>query len=269
MDFFLAHPPTFFIAIGVLSLMVGSFLNVVIYRLPRMLHASACDFNLAKPRSFCPHCEKALLWWHYFPVLSYTLLLGKCHFCGARISLRYPLVESLSVVMALLVALKFGISLTTLVALPLGYTLLALLFIDLETYLLPDQLTLLMLWVGLLASVGGTLTDPASAIIGAVAGYSSFWLIAKGFKKLRGVEGLGQGDMKCLAMLGAWLGWQALPIIVFTAAGSGCIIGALWLTLTRRGYRTPIPFGPFLVIGGFVALLLPDRLLYGLFPLIG
>ena len=282
MQLLLAQSPALFIALVLLlGLLVGSFLNVVIWRLPKMLEREwqaqcaelAADgrattivagetFNLIRPRSACPACHTPIKAWHNIPVLSWLLLRGRCAQCQVSISARYPLVEVLTGVLSALVAWKFGYGMPVLGALLVTWFLLALTFIDLDHQLLPDSLTLPLLWLGLLASLawqGGSSTslpvDPRSAVIGAVAGYLSLWSVYQLFKLATGKEGMGYGDFKLLAALGAWLGWQMLLPIVLISAAVGAVTGILLIALAGRGRATPIPFGPFLSAAGWLTLM--------------
>lgn len=258
-------------AAGIVGLAVGSFLNVVIHRLPQMLerewqaeHAEATGskpqgasprYNLVVPPSTCPACGHRIRAWENIPLLSYLLLRGRCSNCKVRISARYPLIELLSGALAVVLAWRFGATLALAGALLFTWMLIAASAIDLEHYLLPDVLTLPLLWLGLLFNLPGTYTPLADAVIGAIAGYGVLWLVYHGFRLLTGKEGLGRGDFKLLAALGAWCGWQLLPLIILAAAGLGALIGGGWLLLGRRGREHPIPFGPFLAAAGVLALL--------------
>jgi leader peptidase (prepilin peptidase)/N-methyltransferase len=261
------------------SLLVGSFLNVVIVRLPKAMHLEwqqECRFvlnleenhqqvsspalaSIAWPGSHCPNCHIPLKAWHNIPVISYLLLRGKCAFCTIHINPRYPLVELLTAALGLLVAWLLEPSLATVMALMLVYMLVALTFIDLDHKLLPDQLTLPLMWLGLVVNAFGLFTSLQDAFWGAVAGYMSLWLVYWGFRLATGKHGMGYGDFKLLAALGAWLGWQALPIIVLVAAVTGIIVG---LALRIRAVQTDpqVPFGPFLSAGGLAYLLWGDPL---------
>lgn len=253
------------------GLAIGSFLNVVIYRLPRMLERQwqrECaelaalpapkdgeeSFDLAWPGSHCPACGHGLRAWENLPLLSYVLLRGRCSACRASIGLRYPLVEGLSALLALIVVWRFGPEWRTVAALGLTWALLALTFIDFDVKLLPDSITLPLLWCGLLLSLVGGFTDPASAIIGASAGYLVLWLTYQGFRLLTGKEGMGYGDFKLLAVLGAWLGWQALPQVVLISALLGSLVGVGLILFGGRHRDLPIPFGPYLALAGWIAL---------------
>jgi len=283
------HPGIWLIGAGVLSLLVGSFLNVVIIRLPKAMHQEwqhECrllfesskqdsqieqDQSLPKPAlaaiawpgSQCPVCHTPLKPWHNIPVISYGLLGGKCAFCKTKISPVYPLVESLTAVLGLLIAWLMGPSAATIMALILMYFLVVLTFIDLEHKLLPDQLTLPLLWLGLVVNALGGLTSLQEALWGAVAGYLVLWLIYWGFRLATGRHGMGYGDFKLLAALGAWLGWQALPIIVLASSVAGIIVG-VGLRLRSTPTDPQMPFGPFLAAGGLVYLLWGEQL-WGLF----
>ena len=276
-----------------LGLVVGSFLNVVIHRLPIMMerewrqqcaelaaedvHAAREQgspaevvpastavpaFNLVVPRSACPSCGTQIHGWHNIPVVSYLLLGGRCAACGTPISLRYPLVELLTGVLSAAVAWRFGLSWTVLPALVLTWSLVALAAIDLDRQLLPDDITLPLLWLGLLISLcePGSASraipvDPASSIIGAAAGYLSLWSVFQVFKLLTGKEGMGYGDFKLFAAFGAWFGWQMLLLIILLAAIAGAVVGIALIALRRHGRGVPIPFGPYLAAAGWVALM--------------
>jgi leader peptidase (prepilin peptidase)/N-methyltransferase len=253
-----------------LGLIVGSFLNVVVHRLPVMLERDwqrqsreilgldvpvETVFNLALPRSHCPACGAPLRAQDNFPVLSYLLLRGRCRQCQAAISLRYPLLEICSALLAVAVVAHFGVTWLALYALLLTWTLLALAAIDLEHQLLPDDLTQPLLWLGLLLNTQNLLTSPISAVFGAAVGYLVLWSVYWIFKLLTGREGMGQGDFKLLAALGAWLGWQMLPVIVLLSSFVGALTGIALIVLRGRDRREPLPFGPFLAAAGFIALL--------------
>ncbi len=247
----------------VFSLLIGSFLNVVIVRLPRQMHwqwekdeqGAAPPPGIAWPPSHCPSCEHTLSWWENLPLLSYLLLRGRCRACKAGISLRYPLVEALTALLSLVVVLKLGPQWSTVAALVLTWALIALAFIDLEHFLLPDRITLPLLAVGLLVNTIGGFTDPLSALIGAVSGYGLLWAVYHTYRVLTGREGFGYGDFKLLGALGAWLGWQLLPLIILLSAGVGAAIGITLILMRRHQRSEPLPFGPFLVGAGWLALL--------------
>jgi len=253
-----------------LGLVVGSFLNVVIHRLPRMLERDWQDqcaelrgepvpepppYNLVTPASGCPACGHPIRPWENIPLLSYLLLRGRCSACGTPISARYPLVELASGLLSMLVAWQFGPGSQALVALLLLWGLIALTVIDFDTQLLPDQLTLPLLWLGLLLNTGGLFTDLGSAVIGAAAGYLALWLVFHIFRLLTGKEGMGYGDFKLLAMLGGWLGWQLLPQIVLVSSLVGAVVGITLILVAGRDHNRPIPFGPYLASAGLIALL--------------
>jgi leader peptidase (prepilin peptidase) / N-methyltransferase len=263
-------------AAAVLGLAVGSFLNVLIHRLPKMMHAQwalqAAEFegreapaperlNLWTPPSHCPACKAPIRAVENIPVLSYLWLRGRCAHCAARISPRYPLVEALTAVLSGWVAWRFGWSLACAGGLLLTWILVALSFIDTDTTLLPDDLTLPLLWAELLLNVRGTYAALPDAVIGACAGYLVLWLVYWGFKLATGREGMGYGDFKLLAALGAWLGWQMLLPIVLLSSVAGAILGIAAIVLARRGRHVPIPFGPYLAIAGYVALLYGRQIL--------
>ncbi len=255
---------------GLLGLVIGSFLNVVIHRLPRMLEAEwaaqaaefegreappAPRFNLWTPPSRCPSCEAPVRPLQNIPVLSWLALRGRCASCRAPIPLRYPLVEALTAALSAWTAAHFGWGLAGVGALVLVWYLIAMSFIDADTTLLPDNLTLPLLWMGLLINVDGSFAPLSEAVIGACAGYLSLWLVYQGFKLLTGREGMGYGDFKLLAALGAWLGWKMLLPVVLLSSLAGASIGICLWVLARHGRYVPIPFGPYLAIAGFIALL--------------
>ena len=253
-----------------LGLCVGSLLNVVIHRLPKMMEAGwreecaalegrepppRAPYNLFTPRSACPACHTPIKAIHNIPVASWLALRGRCAKCGVRISARYPLVELLGGLVAALMAWRFGYSSQLAFALVFGWAMIALAFIDLDTQLLPDDITLPILWLGLLANLAGAYTDLRSAVLGAVAGYLILWLVYWAFRLLAKKEGMGFGDFKLLAAIGAWTGWQVLPVAILASASLGAVVGSLFLWLARRGADTRIPFGPYLALGGILALL--------------
>lgn len=257
-----------------LGLLVGSFLNVVIYRLPLMMEASwrkdCCELleveqekapvplSLAVPNSHCPHCGTAIRPWQNIPVISYLLLGGKCAACGVKISLRYPAIELITGLLTLSLASHFGLSPALGGAVLFTWAMITLTMIDVDHKLLPDDITLPLLWLGLLLNINGTYVSLADAVIGAMAGYLILWSIYWLFKLLTGKEGMGYGDFKLLAALGAWLGWQALPIIILLSSLVGAICGIALMLLKGRGKEIPIPFGPYLAAAGWIALLWGD-----------
>ncbi len=257
---------------GLLGLVVGSFLNVVIYRLPLMMQrafqaecaaALGSDagfdesepFNLAFPASRCPACGGAIAPWHNIPLAGYLWLKGRCADCAEPIPLRYPLVELTSGVLAVLTIMHFGATAAGLAALVLGWSLLAAAVIDLQHQLLPDAIVLPLLWLGLFVNLFHLFATPQAAIIGAMAGYLSLWTVYQGFKLLTGKEGMGYGDFKLLALLGAWMGWHDLPLIIILASGVGACTGIGLMASKRLQSGNPIPFGPFLAAAGWLALL--------------
>ncbi len=258
---------------GVLGLMVGSFLNVVIHRLPKMMEMGwrqqcaellqrgadqpepPVPYNLIVPRSACPHCGHAISAWENIPILSYALLRGKCRECGAAISPRYPIVEAISGMLCAYAAWHFGFGWSAAGALLLVWALLALTAIDIDTQLLPDDITLPLLWAGLLFNWFGLgYTSLSSAVLGAAIGYLSLWSVYWLFKLITGKEGMGYGDFKLLAALGAWLGWQMLPLIILLSSLVGAVVGIALIVALKHGRNIPIPFGPYLAGGGLIAL---------------
>ncbi|HYC47945.1 MAG TPA: A24 family peptidase [Burkholderiales bacterium] len=266
----LATTPWLYITAAVLlGLCVGSFLNVVIHRMPKIMETrwrAECAelnneeppkterYNLVVPRSRCPACGHKIGALENVPILSYVALGGKCAACGARISIRYPIIEALTGAMSGYIAWHFGFTLAAGAALVFTWMMIALAFIDLDTFYLPDDLTLPLLWIGLLFSLWGGFTDLPSAVIGAVAGYVSLWLVFWAFKFATGKEGMGYGDFKLLAAIGGWLGWKMLPLVILLSSFVGAIVGILLIVLARRGRNVPIPFGPYLAVAGLIAL---------------
>ena len=266
----LADPLVFAWVAGVLGLMVGSFLNVVIHRLPIMMErdwAAQCaelrnepapefePLTLAKPRSRCPQCGHSITVMENIPILSWLLLRGRCKGCAKPISVRYPLIEAVTGLLFAFVAWKFGFSVAGVGALVFIGALVALTGIDFDTQLLPDDITLPLLWLGLALNAFGAYTDLKSAVIGAMAGYLSLWAVYWGFKLATGKEGMGYGDFKLLAALGAWLGWQMLPVTILLSSFVGAVVGLALMVLTRRGRNVPIPFGPYLAAAGVISLI--------------
>lgn len=246
----------FLIEIGILGLIIGSFLNVVIYRLPIMPQCT-----LIAPRSHCPKCKALILWWQNIPVVSYILLRGKCGYCKTAIHWRYPAIELLSCIAALLVAMHFGISIKTFALLILTWALIAAVFIDFDYLILPDSITLPLIWTGLLLNTNYIFTTPENAIIGAASGYFSLWLIAFIFKLVRKIDGMGHGDFKLLAVFGAWLGWQILPLVLFLASLIGAIAGLISVLRKKNKFTNPMPFGPYLAITGWLAFFYGQKIL--------
>ena len=268
--------PVLSFMLAALGLVVGSFLNVVIHRLPKMMEAQwAQDFadyrdepapdevplSLACPGSQCPHCNTNIKAWQNIPVVSYALLRGRCASCEAAISIRYPLVEMVTALLWVICGLTFGISNALAGALLLTAVLIALTAIDLDLQLLPDSLTLPLLWVGLLINMTGTFTSLESALLGAVFGYLSLWSVYWLFKIITGKEGMGYGDFKLLAALGAWFGLAALPTIVLLSSLVGATLGLTLILTGQQTRETPMPFGPFLAGAGLIHLLYPNALL--------
>ncbi|QQC63427.1 prepilin peptidase [Paraburkholderia ginsengisoli] len=258
----------------VFGLVIGSFLNVVVHRLPIMLErawraeisdttdAPPADdglparYNLWVPRSACPHCGHVLSAWENLPVISYVLLRGRCSACKAHVSLRYPLLEIASAAFAAGTLASFGPTATALAAFGLCAALLAMSAIDIDTHLLPDSMTLPLLWAGLIVNFNGMFTSLHDAVLGAIFGYLVLWAVHWVFRLVRGVEGMGYGDFKLLAALGAWLGWAALPQIVLIAAVAGAVVGLAATWRGRMRFEEPLPFGPFLAAGGALTLFL-------------
>jgi len=250
-----------------LGFLIGSFLNVVIHRLPIMLErewraeyapelASEERFDLVMPRSRCPHCGHAITAFENIPIISYLMLRGRCSNCHARISPRYVAVETLTGLLSGVVAWHFGFSVEAFGGLLLTWGLIALAGIDIETQLLPDRITLPVLWLGLLFNTQGVFTDLRSAVIGAAMGYLSLWLVYQLFKLATGKEGMGYGDFKLYALIGAWLGWQQLLVVILLASGVGAAVGMALLGLKRIAHvDVPVPFGPFLAAAGWIALI--------------
>lgn len=240
------------------GLVLGSFLNVVIYRLPLMLlrdpQSISPRFDLCLPASHCPHCQHKLKWWQNIPLFSYIFLGRRCYACKQLISWQYPLVEISSGLLFILGFYLFGLSAALLPALVFSLFLLAMTGIDIKHHLLPDHLTLSLLWLGLIVSLWSIFTDPSSAIIGAVGGYLCLWLVYQLFFLFTGKQGLGYGDFKLLAALGAWLGWQALPLLILISAGLGALFGLGLILLGKHHRHQPFAYGPFLALAGFICL---------------
>ena len=254
---------------GLLGLCVGSFLNVVIHRLPRMMElewqAQCADLrgespspsealSLARPRSRCPACGHQITALENIPIISYLILRGKCSKCAAPISLRYPVVEAATGLLSAYAAWHFGPTPQAIGALIILWALIALTAIDCDTQLLPDSITLPLLWIGLTLNLAGAYVDLSSAVIGAMAGYLTLWSVYWLFKLATGKEGMGYGDFKLLAALGAWMGWQMLPVIILLSSIVGAIVGISLIVFSRHGRNTPIPFGPYLAAAGIIAL---------------
>lgn len=269
-----------FIGVTVLGLLIGSFLNVVIYRIPKMLeqewHLQCAHLledqnridelqakekiTLSKPNSTCPHCKHAIKPWENIPVISFIFLGGKCSACKTKISIRYPLVELATAALSFVTIFYFGASYSGLAALILTWVLISLTMIDADTQLLPDNMTLPLLWLGLISNSFHLFTNIDSALWGAVFGYLSLWSVYWGFKLLTGKEGMGYGDFKLLAALGAWMGWQMLPIIILVSSVVGAVIGIGMILIKGKDKNIPIPFGPYLAIAGWISLIWGEQL---------
>jgi len=275
-DFLASHVLAFVLCALLIGLLVGSFLNVLIYRLPKMMQrdwreqareilelppeAQANTFNLVLPNSSCPHCAHEIKPWENIPVISYLFLRGKCSSCKAQISLRYPLVELTCGLLSAYIAWHFGFTWQAGGMLLLTWGLLAMSLIDADHQLLPDSLVLPLLWLGLIANSFGLFISLETALWGAIAGYLSLWSVYWLFKLVTGKEGMGYGDFKLLAMLGAWGGWQILPLTILLSSLVGAVLGLLMLRLRNAETSTPIPFGPYLAIAGWIALLWGEQI---------
>ncbi len=280
-----AQSPVVFTAVAfVFALLVGSFLNVVIYRLPLMMYREwheQCEelqktdtpelpdkpFSLVAPRSACPSCGAPITAWQNIPLISYLMLGGRCHGCKQRISIRYPVIELLTAVLAAVCATHFGFGWEALMAIGLTFTLVAISMIDIDHQLIPDSIVLPLLWVGLAMSLMHPMTgadtlfvSPVDSIIGAIAGYLSLWSVYQLFKLVTGKEGMGYGDFKLLAALGAWLGWQSLHMIIMLSAVVGALFGVAMIVFRGRDRQLPIPFGPYLAAAGWVTMLYGDTI---------
>jgi len=285
-EIFEAWPLALLVLTAVVGLVAGSFLNVVAYRLPIMMelawraqaaeldthgvpvpeHAKTARFDLAWPPSTCPHCGRRIAAIENVPVLSFLALRGRCAGCGVRISARYPLVEGVAAALGVAVAYQFGPTWQTVAALGFTWSLLALTLIDLDHKLLPDSITLPLLWAGLVIAavpIGAQplFTDLHSSVLGAVAGYLSLWTVYQLFKLITGKEGMGYGDFKLLAAIGAWLGWQKLPLVILASAAVGSVVGVTLIVAGGRSRHVPIPFGPYLAAAGWIALLWGEPLI--------
>jgi leader peptidase (prepilin peptidase)/N-methyltransferase len=267
----LAHTPTFAAVAALFGLAVGSFLNVVIHRLPKMMErdwqaqcaelagqapapSPAAPYDLARPPSSCPSCGHRIRVHENIPVLSYALLRGRCAGCGTGIGIRYPVVEALTGALTAYAAWHFGFGWAAVGAMLFLWCMIAASFIDIDTQLLPDSITLPLLWAGLLFNLRGTFVDLPSAVIGAAAGYLVLWSVYWLFRLATGKEGMGFGDFKLLAAIGAWLGWKILPLVILLSSFVGAAVGIALIALARRGREVPIPFGPYLACAGAIAL---------------
>ncbi|KEF31622.1 N-methyltransferase [Marinobacter nitratireducens] len=272
LETFLATPWLLYLSVVLVSLCIGSFLNVVILRLPKIMHQDwrcQCEeflelpeqqrkneeqITLSKPASTCPSCGHKIRAWENIPVISYLILGGKCASCKTRISPRYPAIEAATAIFSVVTVALLGPTEAALWALLLVWTLVALTVIDFDTQLLPDSITLPLMWLGLILNYFGVLTDFNSAFWGAVAGYLSLWSVYWLFKIVTGKEGMGHGDFKLLAALGAWLGWQMLPAVILLSSVVGAVVGITLMVVKKHGREVPIPFGPYLAAAGLLAL---------------
>ncbi len=282
------YPLLLITLVGVFGLLFGSFFNVVIYRLPKMMESTwkyECElllsddenaeeveppqFNLAIPNSHCPSCNAPVKAWQNIPVISYVMLRGRCALCKAPIGIRYPIVECLTALLTIFPLLMFGFTTYAFAAILFSWILLILTVIDIDHQLLPDQLTLPLIWLGLLFnSITGSI-PLHDAVWGAIAGYMSLWSVFWLFKLLTGKEGMGYGDFKLLAALGAWLGWQFLPLIILLSSVVGAVFGGAVMMLKRSDSSTPMPFGPYLAGAGWIALFWGEALIDGYLQLAG
>lgn len=270
---------SFFIAIGIIGAVVGSFLNVVIHRLPIMLeeqwrkeshaflfpkapYTEDRQYNIALPAYHCSTCQNKIRMWGNLPIISFIFLKGRCSVCKTCIAYRYPAIECVAAIITLIIGWKFGITIETLAYCLLSWSLLALTMIDWDTQLLPDSITLPLIWGGLIFNSFHTGVDLYDAVWGAIAGYLSLWSVYWGYKLVTGKDGIGYGDFKLLAALGAWLGWMMLPIIIFLSSLVGTLVALALIILKRHKRSHPIPFGPYLAAAGFVALLWGNQLLH-------
>ena len=275
---FQAYPVIFLTSNFILGLLIGSFLNVVIHRLPIMMEndwkQQCCDlleleqdntqeeaYNLVVPRSRCPHCHHLITALENIPIISYLFLKGKCSNCHASISIRYPLIELITALVSVIVAYIFGPNIQTIFALFLSWGLIALTMIDFDHQLLPDDITLPLLWLGIGINYIGLFTNLEASVLGAILGYGSLWLVYIVFKLVTGKQGMGHGDFKLLAMFGAWLGYQYLPLIIVMSSLVGALIGISMIIFYSHDRAKPIPFGPYLAIAGWICLLWGEKLL--------
>ena len=276
--FFQQSPTAFNIFVVIFSLIIGSFLNVVIYRLPKMMHnawylecrefladevknippTKITELTLSKPDSTCPKCQHKIRFYENIPVISWLFLKGKCGQCKNNISIRYPLVETTTALLSLVIANHYGVSFETLLLLILTWGLICLTLIDFDHMLLPDQIVMPLLWLGLLVNITGTFVPLNDAVIGAAVGYMSLFSVFWLFKLLTGKEGMGHGDFKLFALFGAWLGWQLLPILILMASVVGALIGISLMLFKNHTREQAIPFGPYLAIAGWITLLWGD-----------
>lgn len=276
--FFQQSPTAFNIFVVILSLVIGSFLNVVIYRLPKMMHnnwylecreflaeevkdipqRTVTELTLSKPDSTCPKCQHKIRFYENIPVISWLFLKGKCSQCKSSISIRYPLVEATTALLSLVIAIQYGVSIETLLLLILTWGLVCLTLIDFDHMLLPDQIVMPLLWLGLLVNIPATFVPINDAVIGAAVGYMSLFSVFWLFKLITGKEGMGHGDFKLFALFGAWIGWQLLPILILMASVVGAIIGISLMLFKNHTREQAIPFGPYLAIAGWITILWGD-----------
>ena len=278
------NAPFFYSFVFIISLMIGSFLNVVIFRLPKMMHQqwqiecrafladelaekpaddveqASTPITLSKPNSTCPNCQHQIKVYENIPVISWLFLRGKCSQCQEKISARYPLVELTTALLSLIIATQFGATLTTLFLLILTWGLVSLTLIDFDHMLLPDQITLPLLWLGLLVNTQQLIVPLEQAVIGAVVGYMSLFSIFWLFKLLTGKEGMGYGDFKLVAVFGAWIGWKLLPLLILMASAVGAIIGISLIVMKKNQRQQAIPFGPYLAIAGWITILYGEQI---------
>lgn len=269
----------FYIVIFILGLCIGSFINVVVYRVPKALFFSwfvqcydylnvqpkfsktpELGLNIFWPSSHCPTCKSKIIFIDNIPIISYLLLRGKCRFCGNNISIYYPIIEIITAILSLIVGFKFGINLITIFSLLITWVLIIQSAIDFKESLIPDEITLPILWLGLVINYFNVFVDLHEAVMGAVGGYLFFWIIYWMFKLITGKDGIGYGDFKLLAMLGAWLGYKMLPLIIVISCTMGSIIGGILILLKKRARDSAIPFGPYLAIAGWIAMLYGARI---------
>ncbi len=281
LEVLLTNSTIYYAVVTILSLFVGSFLNVVIYRLPIMMEktwVTECKellncspstpdaqedeavFNLMVPRSQCPSCNKQIKSWQNIPVISYLIMGGKCGNCRTSISIQYPLIEIVTALLSLMVAIKFGVSIQALAGILITWSLIALSVIDFKHTLLPDDITLPILWLGLIASLIPVFVSPSDAIVGAAIGYLSLWTVYQLFKLITGKEGMGFGDFKLLALLGAWFGWQSIPMIILLSSVVGAMVGISLILVQGRDKNSPIPFGPYLAAAGWLSMMYAENL---------
>ncbi|MFT7008588.1 MAG: leader peptidase (prepilin peptidase)/N-methyltransferase [Colwellia sp.] len=276
--FFQQSPAAFQLFVVIFSLIIGSFLNVVIYRLPKMMHNNwylecrefladevnsipakkITELTLSKPDSTCPKCQHKIRYYENIPVISWLFLKGKCGQCKNNISIRYPLVEATTALLSLVIATHYGVSFQTLLLLILTWGLVCLTLIDFDHMLLPDQIVMPLLWLGLLVNITGTFVPLTDAVIGAAVGYMSLFSVFWLFKLFTGKEGMGHGDFKLFALFGAWIGWQLLPILILMASVVGAIIGISLMLFKNHTREQAIPFGPYLAIAGWITVLWGD-----------